>query len=154
MQIPTVSGYNLLRQEVVLPRDLKTNLSVIIIAFHQWQQSWVDTWIPFLDTLEANTPELTYYELPTIRSMNILSRTFINEGMRAGIPNSDARERTVTLYLNKEKFRGALAIASESTITVLLTNKQGEVLWRTTGKYTPEAGQKLASAINEVVVLT
>jgi hypothetical protein len=149
MQFPTVSGYNLRREQVTFPRDLTTQLSIIVVAFHQWQQAWVDTWIPFLNRLEAGRADLTYYELPTIRSMNILSRTFINEGMRMGIPDNDARKRTVTLYLDKEPFRRELAIGSESTITLLLVNRQGNILWRTTGKYTPEKYEALTTAINE-----
>jgi hypothetical protein len=147
MKFSTVTGYNLSRQEVTLPDDLSAELTVIFIAFERWQQSWVDSWLPFIKTLETKQPSLAYYELPTIRSMNFLSRTFINEGMRMGIPDQTARDRTVTLYLDKEGFKRSLNIVSESTITVLLLSKQGEILWRTTGKFTPEQGLKLADKV-------
>ena len=149
MKFPTVTGYTLNRQKVTLPDDFSTELTVAFIAFQRWQQSWVDSWLPFIETLEAEQPGLAYYELPTIQSMNFFSRTFINEGMRIRIPDRKARNRTVTLYLDKERFKQSLNIASESTISVLLLNKKGEILWRTTGKFTPERGVDLANHVRQ-----
>jgi hypothetical protein len=135
MQFPQVRGSNLQRQQVRLPHDLEGDLNLLLIAFQQWQQRLVDSWIPVAQHLEQQYPGLVYYELPTIQSMNILAKTFINEGMRAGIPNPKARQRTITLYLDKRSFREALAINREDTIHILLINRQGEVLWRAEGQY-------------------
>jgi len=96
MQFPTVSGSNLQRSKFTLPQDLQGELNLVLIAFQQWQQTQVDTWIPFARQLEKDHPALRYYELPTIQRLNTLARTFINEGMRAGIPDLVARERTIT----------------------------------------------------------
>ena len=91
VQFPTVSGFNLNRQELEFPRDFRGDLNLLFVPFLQPQQFVVNTWIPLADELEAIFPELAYYELPTIESLPALSRTFINEGMRAGIPNAKAR---------------------------------------------------------------
>jgi hypothetical protein len=40
--------------------------------------------------------------------------------MRAGIPDQTARERTVTLYLEKEAFKSALDISDENYIYLFL----------------------------------
>ena len=90
---------------------------------------------------------MRYYELPTIQRLNALARTFINEGMRAGIPDPVARERTITLYLDKNAFRQALQLPDEDDIYVLLLDRQGQVLWRTEGAFTPEKGDSLAAAV-------
>ncbi len=149
MYFPAVTGANLERQKLTLPDDFEGELNVAVIAFEQWQQSQVDTWLPSLQQLEAKHPYLRYYELPTIRTMNIFSRTFINEGMRMGIPDNTARQRTITLYLNKRTFKVALDIRTERTITVLLVNRRGEVLWRTSGPFSPEQGAALTEAIRQ-----
>ena len=81
--------------------------------------------------------------------MNILSRTFINEGMRAAIPNPKARERTITLYLEKTDFRAALGMPHEQSIYVLLLDSAGKVLWKTEGDFTPAKGEALKTAIEE-----
>ena len=147
MQFPTVTGSNLQRESFRLPEDLKGELNLVMVAFQQWQQSEVDTWIPFAKQLERSHSEVRYYELPTIRRLNVLSRTFINEGMRAGIPDPVARERTITLYVDKGMFRQALQLPSEDHIYVMLLDDQGKVLWRAEGVFTPEMGESLESAV-------
>ena len=73
---------------------------------------------------------MRYYELPVIQQLGSLSRTFINEGMRAGIRDPITRARTITLYLDKEAFRSALGFPDEETIYLLLIDRQGTILWR------------------------
>jgi hypothetical protein len=64
---------------------------------------------------------------------------FINEGMRAGIPNQKTRERTITLYLDKADFRAALNMTDEVHIYVLVVDLQGEEFFRARGPYSREA---------------
>ena len=149
MLFPNVSGANLKREKLSLPEDFASELVIALVAFQQWQQRQVDTWLPFAEQLEQEYAGVRYYELPVIRRMNILSRTFINEGMRAGIPNPKARERTVTLYLDKTNFRAALGIPHEQSICVLLLTSAGKVLWKTEGEFTTEKGEALRTALEE-----
>lgn len=144
---PLVSGYNLNRQEFEFPRDFEGELNLVIIPFQRYQQGIVDTWIPTAQELEASFPGFVYYELPTIYEMPVLSRTFLNEGMRAGIPDPTARERTITLYLDKQGFKSAIDIPDENDIYLFLVNRDGEILWRTTGEYTPEKADELLQFI-------
>ena len=147
VQFPTVSGFNLNRQEFEFPRDFRGDVNLLFVPFLRPQQLIVDTWIPFANALEAVFPELAYYELPTIDALPALSRTFINEGMRAGIPNAKARERTITLYVNTARFMRALNIPTKNDVHVLLIDHQGGILWRTTGSFDAAKGSELAQAI-------
>jgi hypothetical protein len=147
MQFPAVTGSNLQRKKLNLPQDFEGELNLVLIAFQQWQQTVIDTWIPFARQLEETYPEVRYYELPTIRRLNALARTFINEGMRAGIPNPIARERTITLYVDKVPFRQALDLPGEEDIHVLLVDREGRVLWRAAGAFTPEKARSLAEVM-------
>ena len=146
---PTVSGTNLNRQEFEFPRDFGGTINLVIVPFKQYQQSIVNTWIPTLQEIEASVPGFIYYELPTIYQMPVLSRTFINEGMRAGIPDETARQRTITLYLDKEPFKKALDIQNEDDIYLLLVDQSGNILWRSTGEYTPEKASSLLQFIQQ-----
>jgi hypothetical protein len=67
--------------------------------------------------------------------------------MRAGIPDPVARERTITLYLDKDAFRGALQLATEEDIQALLLDRQGRVLWRAEGILTPDKAASLEAAV-------
>jgi hypothetical protein len=92
-------------------------------------------------------PELRYYELPTIARLNPVTRWFIDRGMRGGISDPAARAATITLYIDKEPFRRALGIEGERTITVLLLDARGRVVWRTEGPRTDAVTQELNRAV-------
>jgi hypothetical protein len=147
MRFPEVSGSNLLRQKITLPRDLQGELNILLLAFYQWHQNLIDTWIPAASQLEGSYSGVRFYEIPIIQKMNVLYQTFINEGMRAGIPNQATRQKTITLYLNKKEFLRALNIPDDQTIWVLVIDQAGNVLWRSQDVFTPEKGEALRNAI-------
>lgn len=149
---PVVSGYNLDRQEFEFPRDFAANYNLVIVAFQQHHQNAVNTWIPFIQEVEESHPSFLYYELPTIRSLPALSRSFINEGMRAGIPDQTARERTITLYLDKDMFTKALNISNEEEIHLFLVDKEGNILWRESGSYTEDKANDLDESLQKLEV--
>ena len=144
---PIVSGFNLDRQEFEFPRDFGGDYNLVIVPFQRYHQQIVNTWIPFAQEVEASFPGFIYYEMPTIYEMPALSRTFLNEGMRAGIPDQTARERTITLYLNKDTFKSALGIPNENDIHLFLVDRAGEILWSATGAYTVEKADGLLQFI-------
>lgn len=130
---PTAKGSNLEGKEFILPADFEGDLNLVLVAFQREQQADVDTWLPVAEELEGKYEGLRYYELPTIRKVNRAYQWFINNGMRMGIKDPKARERTITLYLDKRGFRGALGLPHEGTIYALLVNSNGEVFWMVQG---------------------
>ena len=147
MHFPKVSGHNLDREHLTFPDDFSGQYNVILIAFQQWQQATINTWLPFVRDQLSGNDEISYYEFPVIQSMNRVSRWFINEGMRAGIPDPLARRQTITLYLDKAAFRKALEIPTEQDIVVLMVSRDGEVLARSNGQFTPKKGADLLSVV-------
>jgi hypothetical protein len=151
MTFPTVQGSNLLRQKMTLPQDFKGELNLVFVPFLQWQQSEVDSWVPWIVEMEAKYPGFLYYELPTIENRNIVFQTFINEGMRAGIPNPFTRERTITLYLKKAEFQKALDMPDEDHIYILMLDNMGNILLRSRGPFTKESGELFASFVENTL---
>ena len=146
-KFPSVQGKNLERMMMFFPGDFHSPLNLVFIAFQQWQQTSVNTWLQTANALCAERDDFSCFEFPVIDKLNPLSRWFINEGMRAGIHDQQARERTITLYLDKEAFRDALAIEDERQITLLLCDAGGHVLWRAQGEWLPENETSLLTAI-------
>jgi hypothetical protein len=138
MTFPTINGSNLLREKLTLPQDFKGKFNLLFIPFEQWQQMEVDSWMSLAKELEQQYADLIFYELPTIQKRNSFYKLFLNEGMRAGIPNPKTRERTITLYLDKVDFRAALSMQDEDHIYVLVVDRQGKEFFRTRGPYNPE----------------
>lgn len=152
MQFPETEASSLARRNFKLPRDLEGELNIVLVAFQRWHQNQVDTWASYLDQMERTIPGLHYYELPVIRTMNRVSQWMLDEGMRAGIPSQPVRERTITVYTDKERFRQAMQMSEEDHIYVLLVTRQGDILWRGRGPYNMESAQSLAATIEEQLV--
>ena len=119
--------------------------------FWQWHQRLVDSWIPLVQQMEETYPRFRYYEFPVIRGMNPLYRGFINQGMRAGIPDPVARHKTITLYTDKAAFRQALEIANEDDIHVRLVDPVGMVYLAIAGALTRETGQALLDTLENLM---
>ena len=150
MSFPTVTGSNLLRQKLTLPQDFQGKLNLVFIPFEQWHQMEVDSWGALASELEQQFKGLVYYELPILQSRNPFYKTFINEGMRAGIPEPRTRERTITLYLDKVYFRAALGMPDETHIYILLVDRQGDELFRARGPHSREAEAALRQTLFEL----
>lgn len=149
MKLPQVKGSNLNRQKMVFPDDFSGEVNLVFIAFLRSHQDLIDEWIPFVEQLAQEYPGLQYYEFPTLPNKGFLYRTFLNEGMRAGIPNEATRGRTITLYLDKRAFTEALDIDSEQNIWIYLFERSGEVLWRTGGRFTEDKGKALRDVLDQ-----
>ena len=148
---PTVKGSNLSGNKFTLPEDFEGELNLVMVAFLREQQALVDTWIMPADSLEKNFDGFVYYEFPTISRLNPVSRWFINQGMRAGIPNPKARARTITLYIDKESFKRELEIPTEQTIYIFLVDRMGRLLWRSDGEYTSAKAMELEQHIVQAI---
>ena len=144
---PTITGSNLLRKKLTLPADFKGDLNLVFVAFLQWQQSEINSWVPMVLDWEKQHPGLVYYELPVIEDRQVLYKWFINEGMRAGIPNPLTRERTIPVYLQKSSFKKSLEMEDEEHIYVLLLDKNHNEISRYRGPYSQEAGRELSSLL-------
>ncbi len=150
MKLPTVEGSNLLRQKMIFPRDFGGEINLVFIAFLRRHQDLIDEWAPFVAQLAQKHAGLHYYEFPTLPRKGPIYRTFLNEGMRAGIPHEATRGRTITLYLDKGAFRKSLGIEGEQSMWIYLFDWAGTVLWRSEGKRTPEKAAALAREIQQI----
>jgi len=144
---PTVKASSLENRELTLPGDFDGARNLVLVAFEREQQKNVDSWLHKMSQFEELDTDFRYYELPTIERMNAFMRWFIDSGMRRGIPDRKARERTITLYLDKKLFCDALAISDQKRIYALLVDRQGNVLWRAEGDYDEDKAASLKSAL-------
>jgi hypothetical protein len=150
-RFPRVEGTNLEGERFTLPADFAGEINVVLVAFQRDQQQDVDTWMPLLKRIADTNAGLRVYELPTLARRYRLMRSFIDGGMRAGIPDRAVRAATVTLYIDKSPFRRALGLPDEDRIYVLLVDREGRVHWRTDGAFDAKAGAELESTVSRLV---
>ena len=147
VHFPVVTSTNLEGKTLTLPRDFAGERNIVFVAFVRRQQDDVDTWVPFVKQVIGRTPGVDYYELPTIKRMVSPMRWMINRGMKGGIDDRSARDRTITLYIDKDPFKQALGITDETVIQVLVVDRAGHVWWHTTGAFDAGKGQQLEAAL-------
>ena len=143
---PKLTASNLEKQTFSLPEDFAGERNLLLIAFQREQQQNLDTWLHQMKRFEFS-PGFHYYELPTIDRLNPFFRWFINSGMRRGIPDRNARARTITLYLDKPSFRKALSLPDEKNIYAILVDRSGRVLWRAEGDFDEAKGASLQQVL-------
>jgi len=148
-KFPELTSTNLEKQTFHLPGDFAGERNLLFVAFTREQQEVVDTWLAQVKRFQAADPHLEYYEIPTIDRLNALTRWFINSGMRNGIPDLGARQRTITLYIDKQPFKESLRIPSETTIYIFVVNKAGDVLWWSDGAFDAAKGEALLAYLKK-----
>jgi hypothetical protein len=136
-KFPNLSASTLEQRSLNLPGDLEGELNILFIPFAQWHQLLVNAWLPLASGLEQHYAAVRYYELPVIQEMGAGYQEVINAGMRAGIPDAEARERTITLFVDKPSFLESLGLEREDAMYVLLVDRDGNVAWRGEGGPTP-----------------
>lgn len=144
---PRIESENLNGDAVTLPDNLAGNPGLVLVAFKQRQQINVNTWLDQLETIEAGIDGVRVIETPTISGKRWgWMAGFIDNGMRSGIPDLEARARTITLFTDVGEFREALGLESVDTIYGVLLDEQSRVVDVVEGDFTDEKLQRLIDA--------
>ena len=144
---PVIAAESLRGRSVKMPEQFKGARNLVLVAYQREQQADVDTWLAVIDSVTAGATDFAYYEIPTISSSAKWMRAMIDGGMKQGIPDRAQRDRTITLYLDVDWFRGQIGTAGNDGIAALLVDRAGNISARWYGRYTAEAGAQLRAAL-------
>jgi len=144
---PHLAARDLEGHALELPDDFSGTPNLVIVAFRREQQSMVDSWVAWFETIAAEHPTLRCYEIPVIATRWSPARPLIDGGMAQAVRAQEARRRTLTVYTDVRRVTDALAIDDTDTVTVLLVDSDGRLRWRTTGPVTEHAGARLLATL-------
>ena len=144
-RFPRLHARNLEGLDVVLPDAFAGDRNVVLVAFRREHQALVDSWVPWLEEQASMEPALRVFEVPVIGRLWAPMRRFIDGGMAASIKVPRILQRTLTVYGPVEALTTPLGIADRSTITVLLLDADGAVLWSCTGGHTEASAAELSA---------
>jgi hypothetical protein len=144
---PEIVGSNLENKEYLIPQDLAKEINLVIIAFKRFQQLSINQWVLHLEKLQKKYPNFEFYELPVLAQRNRPIQFWIDGGMRAGIADRRTRERTITIYINKQKLKEPLKIKSEDLIHLFLITRKGDIIWQEKGDISIEKLQNLENVL-------
>ena len=135
---PTIIGKNLNKQVTSIPDDFSEQPLIVIAAFQRWHQNLVDQSMENLDKMNMNETHIII-EVPVIKKSSMLQRMRLDGLMRAAISDVGVRQRTITVYLDKQAFRDSLNIANEDTMYwFLVDHATKSILLRGSGIMTSE----------------
>lgn len=144
---PAVQGRSLERRDYEIPSGLEGRWNLLFVPFLQRQQRDVDAWFDALGDLEAKYPDVAAYEIPLLRRFPKRYRRWIDDGMRAGIPDPDVRARTITVYTHRARFLERLGLDDETKIWAGLVHRDGAVVWQAVGPVTQVALDSLFATL-------
>lgn len=125
-EFPQIVGVNLEGRTVHLPQDVRGKNTIFLIGYRQKAQFDIDRWI--LGILQADI-NAQLIELPTIAGMMPeMIQTYINNGMRRGIPKEDWGS-VVNIYEDAELLIKAFGNERPQSARVVALGKRGEILW-------------------------
>lgn len=149
LTFPTVQADNLEGKTLRFPQDFAGTHNLVFVAFERNQQREVDTWVPLAKELMQKHPTLRTYEFPVIGKVIGLARSFINNGMRRGIPDPATRATTVTIYSDKGAFMKPLGLKNQKKIYAFIVTPKGEVLWQAEGPRTESSEKSLREFLDK-----
>ena len=123
-QFPPIAGQSLEREQVSIPKDFNTAVTLLLVGYKQNSQFDIDRWLIGLDM--TNT-EVAVYEIPTIQGMfPQMFSTVIDNGMRAGIPK-ELWKGVITVYQDGERVQSFTGNEQPNNARVLLIDSVGKI---------------------------
>jgi hypothetical protein len=123
---PSVAGHNLEKQSMILPDDLKGEVTLLLIGYKQDSQFDIDRWLIGLDMTQTRVP---VFEVPTIQGLfPRMFSTLIDNGMRSGIPKP-LWKGVVTVYKDGQRVQAFTGNEQPNNARVVLLNSQGTVIY-------------------------
>lgn len=145
-KFPKLTGIDLNGNKKMLPESFVGKLNIVAIGFEREHQEAINTWIEVADEIIKKNPEIKFYEVPLIYELSKFSRAWVNNGMRFGIQNEIARNRTITVYTNRNEFFEIMQMKGDRIYLALITNK-GDILWIAEGVASKEKTDSLQKII-------
>jgi hypothetical protein len=143
---PTIKAQTLARQNIVFPDVLKGKYGFIAVAFKQDAQSQIDTWYTlYIDTLQAK--DVVFYEIPMISGGWKMMSSWIDGGMRSGIPVAK-HPYVATYYGPLQVHQGQLGVTDDQLAYVYLIDPNGKIIFRGNHFAKPGDAALVTAALN------
>lgn len=134
-KIPQLHARDLNGRCWILPRDLSSKRTLLLVAFKRGQQASVDSWIRGLK-LNASNNHFDWMEIPLLQRGWEFISSWIDHGMKRGITEERMRSHVWTVYTNRASFLQSADISSTQSIAVLVVDTDGMILQAVRGDFT------------------
>lgn len=145
---PQLEGRDLEWRDRRIPEDLAGSPRVLIVAFKQWHQKVVNSWVEALERdARLVAPGMQIYEVPTIGARWSRWRDGIDGGMVRAIPDRGVRERTITVYTRLAPVVRGLGLRDRGSVAVFVLGDDGSIRARAVGEPNEAAVREIVAAL-------
>ena len=132
MKFPSIKAETLSQKKVTFPETTKGLYTFILIAFKKQTQREVDSWLdPFIEEF-GGEQDITFFEIPMISGNWKWMSSWIDSGMRTGVPDYK-HDHVATYYGPLSKYFDYFNIKDSQTVHVFLLDKKGNIIWKESG---------------------
>lgn len=144
---PSISTYSLDKAKVNLPAEFEGKVNLVLISFEPEQSKDIETWMPLAQALQHMNFQFRYYKMPVSGPENMIYRWWDSSSLRGVETDPESWHWIIPLYLNKNDFRRSLNIPNEKEVVTALVDKDGQVIWQTSGRLTNDKKASLEAAV-------
>jgi len=145
---PALTTYSLDKGKINLPTDFEGKVNLVLISFEPEQAKDIDTWMPTAQALQHMNFQFRYYKMPVSNQENFIYRWWDSSSLRSVETDPETWHWIIPLYTNKNNLRRDLNIPNEKEIALLLVDKTGQVLWKSSGRMSDEKKMSLTNAVS------
>lgn len=146
---PSVTAYSLDKQKVNLPSGMEGQTDLLLVSFQPEQQKDIDSWLPAAQALQHASFQFRYYELPVFGKENFIFRWWDASSLRSDETDPELLHWIVPLFVDRHKLAKDLQAPNEKQVLILLVNRQGQILWRSSGPMTQDKRASLMAAAGQ-----
>ncbi len=145
-EFPTIQAETLSQKKVVFPDIAEGRYAFILIAFKRQTQGEVDSWLDTFIEEFGGEEDITFYEIPMISGNWKWMSSWIDSGMRAGVPDYK-HDHVATYYGPLSRYFEYFDIKDSRTVYVFFLDKQGNIIWRKTGPASEKRFEELRKVV-------
>lgn len=143
-QFPLLEAQTLEDKKIIFPQDTNGKFTVLATGFSQRAQEPINTWT---DYILKDYPEFNYYEIPIGNSFYAVFGKSIDNAMKRAVPK-ELHSKTATYYGSLcQSYIDQFDVNDKSTTYVFLLDKNGEILYKTSGFVTSKIKSEFKKAL-------
>lgn len=146
---PQMRGTTLDFDTVSIPDDLSTGPKLMVVSYSRDQQEVVNEWLEPLLELNANFPTLSGYYTPLLPKDTADSALLIVGGF-AALANAEARDRTIVVFTDVERFNELININTTDDVQLFLLDERHQIRWQSSGAVSKVKLNALETALLEL----
>jgi hypothetical protein len=136
-RVPQLIGSDLNQRPVSIPAGLTAERTLVLVSFQRGQGRDVDTWIRGMSLRDGGAVQ--WVRLPILNDPGDSDgRNAVANRFLAHYASPQERSKVIPVFTDQQAFLRSVGLSSTDQISALVLNRNGEVLARVEGSFSPD----------------